>query len=544
MTILLSKIILKCFIDDDNGSSKINKSMFFTIYKRRKKMRYLHVELPSLHLVWKRPGKKDWVCSVIRTNYPKPSALLVSAIMREAGFEVKVVDMKIHNQDTITPYREFTYEDGLMIASRKGMIFEEVNEEIRWAEVIGLTINPTSWANIALDFVKHAKSINPKIKVWVGGTDPTFRPNFYLKQGVDAVIRGEGEDLADKLLTNSSACGVTTNNMDNGIARGCDLDRSPLQALDLFKEDIPLWNTPIEGWNLLDHNIQPPIGFLFATRGCNQRCAYCTTPAKYGALRFKSLAKIKAELEHFKAYGIKTINIWDDSLSSLIKLGRKEHLLNIVRLLKSMGFAYEFSQGMVIKDLWDKQNNKPDEELISELFGHEIHNGQWVGCYAEYFPFEFLQYEDPRGAAQKLMSYDKELKVMETILEQGIRWLTYSCILGRPEDGPKEFQLATQRLNEVTAIIESYGAMGLPTPFMYSVFPGAKLWKTQPVKLNYEINKYPELYQLNATPHGTTFFTPGELMEAKKELEKNVLTPNQCKRLWSEGRYTWKKPVV
>ena len=39
-------------------------------------MNYLHVELPSLHLVWKRAGQDDVVCSVIRTNYPKPSCFL------------------------------------------------------------------------------------------------------------------------------------------------------------------------------------------------------------------------------------------------------------------------------------------------------------------------------------------------------------------------------------------------------------------------------------------------------------------------------------
>jgi len=512
-------------------------------YQRSTKMKYLHVELPSLHLVWKRSGQEDAVCSVIRTNYPKPSALQVTAIMRAAGAEVRAVDMKIRKQDTTIPYREFAYEGGTMVASRMGTPFENVREQIEWADVVGLSVNPTSWSNIALDFITYAKRVNPRVHVWVGGTDAMFRPEFYLRHGVDLVVRGEGENTARELIAgNTNARGVAKLHngqlLDTGIARGCNLDDSPMQAVDLFASDVPLWNMNIEA--NIPPEIPTPIGFLFTTRGCNQACPFCTTPQKYGKLRFRSLENIQTELELLRAHGIHTINIWDDSLASLIRWGERDHLIAIARLLRQMGFAYEFSQGMVISDLWDKENGQPDEQLISELFSHETKNGRWVGCYGEYFPMEFLQDDDPHNAAAKLMSYDKELAVMRMILSQGVRWLTYSCIIGRPQDGPHEFDLSARRLNEVTEIIEEYGAKGLPTPFIYSVFPGTKLWREESVKLKYSIREYPELYQLNATPHGTKHFTPGGLMEAKMRLEENILSPTQCKNWWRTGRYQWR----
>jgi hypothetical protein len=509
-------------------------------------MKYLHIELPSLHLVWKRAGQEDVVCSVIRTNYPKPSALQVAAIMRAAGADVRVLDMKIRQQDNLVPYREFTYEGGVMVASRMGMPFEDARELIEWADVIGLSINSTSWANIATDFISYAKRIHPRVRVWVGGTDATFRPEYYLQHGADLVVLGEGENIVRTLASGGvDIPGVATVKASLvfglHIQRGCDLDALPLQAVDLFAEDIPLWNMNIEANIPLE--IQTPIGFLFVTRGCNQSCDFCTTPQKYGRLRFRSLESIRAELEMFLSYRIGTINIWDDSLSSLIKLGRRDHLISIVRLLREMGFAYEFSQGMVISDLWDAKTNQPDEQLIHELFRHELRDGRWVGCYGEYFPMEFLQVDDPHSASSKLMSYEKELVVMRAVLSQGIKWLTYSCIIGRPQDGSLEFGLATKRLNEVTGIIESYGAQGLPTPFMYSVFPGTRLWNNKAVLLKYGIDEYPELYQLNATPHGTDCFSPGELMEAKMKLEKSILSPEQCREWWRTGRYQWKQSL-
>jgi hypothetical protein len=406
-----------------------------------------------------------------------------------------------------------------------------------------LSINPSSWANIATDFIAYAKRINSRMQIWVGGSDAMFRPEFYLRRGADLVVRGEGENVAHELISgNTNVRGITQLHgeqmFDNGIARGCSLDDSPLQAVDLFADDIPLWNMNIEA--NIPSDIPTPIGFLFTTRGCNQSCPFCTTPQKYGHLRFSSLEKIRLELELLRAHNIRTINIWDDSLASLIRWGKRDHLIAIARLLRQMGFAYEFSQGMVIKDLWNKNANSPDIELIRELFGHEIRNGQWVGCYGEYFPMEFLQDDNPQNAAAKLMSYDKELDVMRVILAQGVKWLTYSCIVGRPQDGPSEFDLATKRLNEVTGIIEGYGVNGLPTPYVYSVFPGTELWRAESANLQYSIEEYPELYQLNATPHGTDYYTSGGLMEAKMRLEEKILSPTQCRNWWQTGRYQWK----
>jgi len=508
------------------------------------KMKYLHVELPSLHLVWKRAGKEDMVCSGIRTNYPKPSPLLVGAIMRSAGAEVRAVDMKIRNQDTTIPYREFLYEGGKMVAGRMGMRFEDVKEQIEWADVIGLTVNPTSWCNIALDFIVYAKHVNPHVRIWMGGTDAMFRSEFYLRRGVDVVVRGEGESVTAALVAgNFSVPGLSAvrgeEYFDTGIARGCSIDDSPFQALDLFVDDVPLWNRNVEE-NIPD-GVSTPIGFLFASRGCNQACPFCTTPQKYGRLRFRSFNKIQKELEIIKSYGINTINIWDDSLSSLIRLGQRDILIQFVRLLKRMDFAYEFSQGgLVVSDLWDKTTSRPDEELIGELYGNEIKNGRLVGCYGGFFPLEFLQEENPHSAAAKLMSYDKELEVMRSVLSQKIKWLSFSCIIGRQQDGPREIDFAIRRAQEITGIIEGCGVQSLPTPFIYQIYPGTRLWREESHRLVYDIGNYPELYQFFAAPHGTDYFSPGELMEAKMRMEEEVLTPTQVKNWRSTGRFQWK----
>ena len=372
-----------------------------------------------------------------------------------------------------------------------------------------------------------------------------------MRHGADFVVRGEGEGVAKKLvdiikigqlpLTPIKGLAYVRNSevVDGGILRNCELAGMPIQALDLFKEDIPLWNMNIE-YNIPE-GVSTPIGFFFITRGCNQSCPFCTTPQKYGKLRFRPFDEITAELKMMKQFGIKTINIWDDSLSSLLKWGQRNYLIQIMRYLKTEGFAYEFSQGMVIKDLWDQQNDRPDCELIHELYGHEVVNDQWVGCYGEYLPFEFLQVVDTTKASLKLMSYDKELKVMWAILSEGVAWLTYSCIVGCPDDGQEEFALATRRLKEITSIVESYGAKGLATPFAFTIFPGTVIWQESQHLIKYSLEKYPELYQFNASAHSTNKLSVRELIEAKDEMERHLMASQQYEDWKRGGRYQWKK---
>jgi radical SAM superfamily enzyme YgiQ (UPF0313 family) len=290
-----------------------------------------------------------------------------------------------------------------MTASRMGMRFEAIADQVRWADVIGLTINPSSWANIAIDFLKFAKRVNPRVKIVVGGTDPTFRPDFYLHHSFDFVVRGEGEVAGPRLLKFIASgqyaasvrkdefvrvhgiTSIATDEADADFERNCNLDDEPLPALDLFVGDMPLWTTPIEGY--VGPEVRAPIAWIYITRGCNQSCEFCTTPQKYGRLRFKSLSRVEAELKRFQKFGIGTINIWDDSLSSLVGRGQRDLLVEYIRMIRRYGFSFEYAQGMVIRDLWDNVKNEPDFELIQALYGHEIVDGKFVGCYGQYMPF-------------------------------------------------------------------------------------------------------------------------------------------------------------
>jgi len=523
----------------------------------QKKLKWTQVELPSLHLLWKRDNGEEIVSSVIRTNYPKPGLTIVPAIVEQTGLcDVEAIDMKIRDQDTIVPYREFQYGDGTMVASRMGVPFEKLEDKLRNTDVLGLSINPTSWANIAKDFMQYAKSVNPDIKIIIGGNEATFRPEHYLKEGLaDIAMLGEAETSLPNLLQSfrdhsdlRSVRGIAYSENGELVRTGMPekprMEDVPLPALDLLKEDIPLWTTPIEYFPLPE-GVSTPIGFTFFTRGCYQNCEYCTSPRKMGRFRYNSLEKIAEELDHFKEHGISTLNIWDDSLTSVMyqgALGREEgrkYLIELAQLLKRKGFAYEFSQGVVIKDLWDKEKNQPDFELINALYSNETQNGKFVGCYGEYFPTEFLQVENPHERCAKLEGFEVEKEILKAILNSGTRLISYSSIMGSNSDTPENFEFATSRLKELGELIRENGGTPLATPFVYSTFPGTRLWDGGAMNLAYSIDEFPELYQLNSAPQRTDSFQPHEIMLAKMQMERQLMSPQEFARWQSTGRYQW-----
>lgn len=515
-------------------------------------MKTLIVEQPSLQLEWKKDNGENYMCSAIRTNYSKISPLIVSAIAKRAGYKVEAVDMKIRDQENVVPYKEFRYGDGTMVASRKGMDFEKLESKVLDSDVLSMSSNPTQWAQISADFIKYAKSVNPKIKTIIGGTDAMIRPDYYLKNGADFVIIGEGDDNGVELYKKISE-GKSGFDKIPGIAykengnikinprsfQRVNLDTAPLPDFESFKDDINLWTTPIEYWSL-PKGAKGPIAFADFSRGCVENCGYCTAPIKHRGFRVESLKHIEDKLDYYKKWGINTINLWDENIGSLIKMGESEKLGEIIDLLKDKGFAFEYSQGdMAISYFWDEKNNKPNSKLIEKVFSNEIRNERFVGNYAMYFPFENLQAEDPTKVYSKLLSFEREKEVLSAMLDAGMQHVSYATILGINEDNEENLNRAKKRLHEVNDLVKSYGKKGLAIPFCYMPLPKTKFYPAYKDKIVYPVENYPELMGLNVSLNRTENYEPHEITQLKIDMEKELLSKKEFETWRGTGRYYW-----
>lgn len=283
-----------------------------------------------------------------------------------------------------------------------------------------------------------------------------------------------------------------------------------------------------------------PMAFADFSRGCVENCGYCTTPFKYKGFRVESLKRIEQKLDYYKKWGINTLTLWDDNIGSLIKQGESEKLVEIIDLLKDRGFAFEYSQGnMPISYFWNEKKNKPNSKLIDKIFSNEIRDGKFVGAYAMYYPFENLQQEDPSKVYSKLLSFEKEMDVLSSILDAGLQSVSYATILGMNEDNPKNLERAKKRLHAVNNLVKRKGKNGLAIPFCYIPIPKTKFYNSYKDKIVYNLEEYPELMGLNVSLNKTENYEPHEITQLKIDMEKELLSENEFNHWRSTGEYFW-----
>lgn len=164
--------------------------------------------------------------------------------------------------------------------------------------------------------LRYLKHFAPRTKIVLGGHHPTFYATEWLRRGVDAVVRNEGEvtfpELLERLLAGVEPAGVAGVSWRRGGEAVTEPDRPFVKNLD----DLPL-----PDWSVIDlglyHLGTGPRG-LSATvetaRGCGHHCTFCIAAEMWRhRQRFKSIARLIAEFEQLHRLGVRQIMIADDN---------------------------------------------------------------------------------------------------------------------------------------------------------------------------------------------------------------------------------------
>ncbi len=223
----------------------------------------------------------------------------VASEVKNAGYEVKLFDQRLHPYDTIVDYITKNHDRILMVG------FTVMTVQIKHSLKLSRTI----------------KQQFPDMTIVWGGIHPTLYPEQVIKdESIDVVVCNEGVgaalELADSLRTESDLEGIkgVYFKKNNKIIRNKERE---LKDLDDY---------PWIDYNLLPMekvvNVKlPHLGLkrtwhLNLSDGCPYRCTFCIVNVIKGKnrIRRKSLGRIKKEIEELKRdFNIEYLQIRDDN---------------------------------------------------------------------------------------------------------------------------------------------------------------------------------------------------------------------------------------
>jgi anaerobic magnesium-protoporphyrin IX monomethyl ester cyclase len=243
---------------------------------------------------------------------------ILSAIMKDNGYEVNLFDCTFYNSDPLyrpeerinkIGVRPYSYKDR-QIKLKEGNMLDDFAQMVNdyAPDLLAFSVVENTWfiAEILLN------SLDRRIPTLVGGVFPTNAPEIVISnKKVDYVCRGEGEKamldlvncLSDGKVGKTKKIPNIWAKLDdhvykNNIGESVDLNEIPFPDWSLFEEQS-LYR-PMQG------KIYKTIG-IETQRGCPFTCTFCNSPSnnviyknETGSVfyRKKSLKRLEKELTH------------------------------------------------------------------------------------------------------------------------------------------------------------------------------------------------------------------------------------------------------
>jgi anaerobic magnesium-protoporphyrin IX monomethyl ester cyclase len=168
--------------------------------------------------------------------------------------------------------------------------------------IVGFTAYQSTMERIR--FLAHyIKLIYPDILIALGGPQIALMPSAALNEllDVDLLVRGDGESALQETALILEAGGSLDNVPGISYRSSGRVFDSPLDAIT--QDDLDIYPSPYLT-NLL--NLEgKTTAIMLSSRGCRHVCRFCITPRMCGGkVRYHSIDRVMAELEHLGRFGI------------------------------------------------------------------------------------------------------------------------------------------------------------------------------------------------------------------------------------------------
>jgi radical SAM superfamily enzyme YgiQ (UPF0313 family) len=358
---------------------------------------------------------------------PPIGLLYIASMLREHGYDVMVVDLKIKRRINSSLKHILTNEALYENAPESVVEFKAIEDALGLfkPDIVGIsamTIEAPAMHKIA----KKVKELRPDIKIIVGGPHPTSFPEETLSDNnIDYIVRGEGE-ISSVSLINAILNKQPVNNVkgiaykNNGkIVFTSDqplinnLDMIPMPAYDLVEFD------KYKDYRNFTHTGFFKYGILFTSRSCPYRCIYCH--AMFGkGFRAHSKERVIKEIKLLNSqYGLTNFLFIDDIFN-----------LNYNRTIDILDAIHNFNKRLDISFPNGLRLDRLDKTLIDKL---KRAGTSYIAC-----PIESA---NPRiqHLIKKELNIDKARQSIYHIVHSGIYTRGY-FMLGFPTETIEEIK--------------------------------------------------------------------------------------------------------
>src|SRR5208283_2077232 len=220
----------------------------------------------------------------------------------------------------VDPHHRVAVADLILVQSTVRETVERLVDEIK-PEVVGLSIM-TFQRKTALRIIQLVRSLQPNVRVAVGGYDPSLAPEAYMQEGcgIDYIVRAEGEITFRELLR-ALESGKGFDGIQGLTYRARDgwhqNPSRPVHSLEGNEIRLPKRSARVlNGYTMMGRQVD----VVETSRGCTFDCGFCSIIEMRGRnFHTYSFDRVLADIRDARDNGARAIFLVDDNISLNIK---------------------------------------------------------------------------------------------------------------------------------------------------------------------------------------------------------------------------------
>jgi radical SAM superfamily enzyme YgiQ (UPF0313 family) len=350
------------------------------------------------------------------------------------------------------------YEVSILDACFDSLSMEETLAKVKayHPDLVGIG-SLTHVLRSSIELAKKIRQLDSAIKIIFGGPHATYDYQNLLKfDYIDYIVIGEGErtfvELCEKIKSGSSAedvLGIAYRAKDGAIKKTSfrplieDLDNLPFPSRELLD-----FRKYIKSYGVLEKSVD-----VMSSRGCTNRCVFCSSSHLFGRWRTRSPENIIIEIRELisKYPEIRSINFMDDDFTA-----DKSRVLKLCSLMVSDGLSkYNWVCLARVDQL--------DEEMVQAM--------KAAGCKRVHLGIESGSPEILKNI-NKRISLDQARTAVRLLTNAGIEAYSFFMV-GHPGETKESIALTRKFANELKSANTGF--------FVTQIFPGTRLEQLQPV---------------------------------------------------------------